>query len=64
MAAEVDLTALPYDEARDTERALRQDYSIGVNGVITGYIEVKKPGASIDPDSFRLTRPSGSGTVG
>jgi hypothetical protein len=51
-AAELGLTAVPYDEVRDTERAVRPDYAIAVNGVITGYIEVKKPGASIDPDSF------------
>ncbi|GAB3356830.1 hypothetical protein [Modestobacter lapidis] len=28
------------------------NYAIAVNGAITGYIEVKKPGASVDPDSF------------
>lgn len=52
VAAELGLTAVPYDEVRDTARAVRPDYAIGVNGAITGYIEVKKPGASIDPDNF------------
>lgn len=52
VAAELGLTAVPYDEVRDTERAVRPDYAIGVDGAITGYIEVKKPGASIDPDTF------------
>jgi hypothetical protein len=51
-AAELGLTAVPYDEVRDTERAVRPDYAIGVDGAITGYIEVKKPGASINPDTF------------
>lgn len=52
VAAELGLEAVPYDEVRDTDRAVRPDYAIGVGGAITGYIEVKKPGASIDPDSF------------
>lgn len=52
VAAELGLTAVPYDEVRDTDRAVRPDYAIAVDGVITGYIEVKKPGAGIDPDSF------------
>jgi hypothetical protein len=46
------LTAVPYDEVRDSERAVRPDYAISVDGVITGYIEVKRPGANVDPDSF------------
>lgn len=52
VAAELGLTAVPYDEVRDTDRAVRPDYAIAVDGAITGYIEVKKPGASIDPDTF------------
>jgi hypothetical protein len=51
-AALLGLTAVPYDEVRDVERAVRPDYAIAVNGAITGYIEVKRPGASVDPDSF------------
>ncbi|WP_222949595.1 type ISP restriction/modification enzyme [Micromonospora chalcea] len=43
---------MPFDEVRDTERAVRPDYAISVDGAITGYIEVKKPGASIDPRTF------------
>lgn len=52
VASELGLSAVPYDEVRDVERAVRPDYAIAVNGAITGYIEVKKPGASVDPDSF------------
>lgn len=52
VAVELGLTAVPYDEVRGTDRAVRPDYAIAVDGVITGYIEVKKPGASVDPDSF------------
>lgn len=52
VARELGLVAVPYDEVRDSERAVRPDYAISVNGAITGYIEVKKPGASIDPETF------------
>jgi hypothetical protein len=51
-AGSLGLTAVPYDEVRDVERAVRPDYAIAVDGAITGYIEVKRPGASVDPDSF------------
>lgn len=46
------LTVVPHDEARDTDRGVRPDYAIQVNGAITGYIEVKRPGANLDPESF------------
>ena len=46
------LTVVPYDEVRDTDRGVRPDYAISVNGAITGYVEIKKPGANLDPDSF------------
>lgn len=49
---ELSLTVVPHDEARDTDRGVRPDYAIQVNGAITGYIEVKKPGANLDPESF------------
>ena len=52
VAGSLGLTAVPYDEVRDVERAVRPDYAIAVNGAITGYIEVKRPGASVDPESF------------
>ncbi|MBW4703707.1 type ISP restriction/modification enzyme [Micromonospora sp. RL09-050-HVF-A] len=47
------LKVVPHDEVRDTERGVRPDYAISVNGAITGYVEVKRPGKSIDPGSFR-----------
>ncbi len=46
------LKVVPYDEVRDTDRGVRPDYAISVNGAITGYVEIKKPGANLDPDSF------------
>lgn len=42
-----------FDEVRDAERQVRPDYAFNVNGALTGYMEVKKPGASIDPVRLR-----------
>lgn len=41
---------VPYDEVRDADRGVRPDYAIAVDGAITGYVEVKKPGANLDPE--------------
>jgi hypothetical protein len=46
------LRAIPHAEVRDPERAVRPDYAIAVNGAITGYVEVKRPAAAIDPATF------------
>lgn len=32
---------------------VRPDYSVEINGAIVGYIEIKRPDASVDPASFR-----------
>lgn len=52
VGAHLSLSVVPHDEVRDTDRGVRPDYAISVKGAITGYVEVKKPGASIDPDSL------------
>ena len=46
------MRAVPYDEVRDDARAVRPDYAIGVDGAITGYVEIKRPGISVDPSTF------------
>lgn len=46
------LTVVPHDEVRDNDRGVRPDYAISVNGAITGYLEIKRPGANLDPESF------------
>lgn len=53
VAAHLRLNVTAYDEVTDSERRVRPDYAIRVGGAITGYIEVKQPGASIDPSTFR-----------
>ncbi|MGN7157910.1 type ISP restriction/modification enzyme [Dietzia cercidiphylli] len=46
------LAVVPHDEVRDDDRGVRPDYAISVGGSITGYVEVKKPGANLDPDGM------------
>lgn len=46
------LSVVPHDEVSDKDRGVRPDYAIRVNGAITGYLEVKKPGANLEPESF------------
>lgn len=43
------VAAVFHDEVRDTARQVRPDYGVSVKGLITGYLEVKAPGKSIDP---------------
>ncbi|WP_169951176.1 type ISP restriction/modification enzyme [Microbispora sp. H11081] len=50
---QLSLTAVFHDEVRDTQRQVRPDYGVSINGAITGYVEVKAPGKSIDPASLR-----------
>lgn len=42
-----------HDETQLRDIGVRPDYAVQANGAIIGYIEVKKPGLSIDPDTFR-----------
>lgn len=46
------LSVSPQDEVRDADRAVRPDYAMKVNGVITGYLEVKAPGVSVDTATY------------
>ncbi|MFF7973343.1 type ISP restriction/modification enzyme [Streptomyces sp. NPDC007905] len=41
-----------HDETRLDALGVRPDYAVQVDGAIVGYIEVKKPGLNIDPESF------------
>lgn len=44
--------AVFYDEVRDTERRVRPDYAVSIEGAIGGYVEVKAPGKPVDPKTF------------
>lgn len=41
-----------HDEFRVADLGVRPDYAIRASGELTGYIELKKPGLSVDPDTF------------
>lgn len=41
-----------HDEFRLADLGVRPDYAIRADGELAGYIELKKPGLSIDPDTF------------
>lgn len=42
-----------HGEAPLSGLGVRPDYAIRVDGVVTGYAEVKRPGASVDPATFQ-----------
>lgn len=48
----IGLSAVFHDEVRDSERRVRPDYGVSVAGAISGYVEVKAPGHTIDPAKF------------
>ncbi|MER5480836.1 type ISP restriction/modification enzyme [Streptomyces sp. NPDC002734] len=41
-----------HDEVAIPELGVRPDYAVQVDGVVNGYIEVKKPGLTVDPGTF------------
>lgn len=41
-----------HDEFRVPDLGVRPDYAIRASGELAGYIELKKPGLSVDPDNF------------
>ena len=41
-----------HDEYRIPDLGVRPDYAVRASGEITGYIELKKPGLPVDPDTF------------
>jgi hypothetical protein len=46
------MSAVFHDEVRDAERRVRPDYGVSIDGAISGYVEVKAPGHTIDPARF------------
>ncbi|WP_234336866.1 type ISP restriction/modification enzyme [Streptomyces xylophagus] len=41
-----------HDEYRLPDLGVRPDYAVRANNDITGYVELKKPGLSVDPETF------------
>ncbi|MGW7341033.1 type ISP restriction/modification enzyme [Streptomyces sp. NPDC054808] len=53
VGSELGARAVFHDEVRDTERRVRPDYGVSVDGAITGYVEVKAPRKAIAPTALR-----------
>lgn len=47
------VAAVFHDEVRDSQRQVRPDYGVSVDGAITGYVEIKAPDKPIDPAALR-----------
>ncbi len=43
---------VPYDEVSELDGSVRPDFAINVDGLISGHIELKAPGVSLDPASY------------
>jgi hypothetical protein len=50
--AALSVAAVFHDEVRDSERRVRPDYGVRVNGAMSGYIEVKAPERKVNPATF------------
>lgn len=46
------LSVVAHDEARLERARARPDFAIRVDGLITGHVELKKPGTNLDPGRF------------
>lgn len=47
----LDLAVVAHDEAA-TEHGARPDFAVRVDGLVTGHVELKKPGTALDPAAF------------
>lgn len=49
------LHVVPHDEVSEQAGAVRPDFAVRVQGAITGHIELKAPGTSLDPETYGRT---------
>ncbi|REE97888.1 type ISP restriction/modification enzyme [Thermomonospora umbrina] len=47
------LDVVPHGEAPLSGLGVRPDYAVRVDGAVTGYIEIKRPGAVLNPEVFK-----------
>lgn len=50
-----ELPVVTHDEVREMGGALRADFAISVKGALSGHIELKAPGTSLDPETYGKT---------
>lgn len=53
------LNVTAHNEVRALNGIVRPDFGVRVNGVLTGYIELKAPGKSLDPSTYGKTSHDG-----
>jgi Type ISP C-terminal specificity domain/N-6 DNA Methylase len=55
IGAAAKIPLVTHDEVREMDGALRADFAISVKGALTGHIELKAPGVSLDPETYGKT---------
>jgi hypothetical protein len=53
VAAQSNRKIVTHGEAPLVESGVRPDYALRIDGVVTGYLEVKRPNLDLDPSTFR-----------
>ncbi|MFK0085551.1 type ISP restriction/modification enzyme [Glutamicibacter sp. NPDC090743] len=53
------LHVVAHDEVSEQDGAVRPDFGIRVNSVLSGHVELKAPGVSLDPDDYSLNSHNG-----
>jgi len=49
------LRTVLHEEVREDAGTVRPDYGLKINGLMSGHIELKKPGTSLDPSTYAKT---------
>ncbi|WP_082317792.1 type ISP restriction/modification enzyme [Streptomyces sp. NRRL WC-3549] len=49
------LSVVAHNEVAELDGSVRPDFGVRVNGVITGHVELKAPGVSLDPSSYGIS---------
>jgi hypothetical protein len=55
----LNLDVVMHEEVREDSGTVRPDYGIRVNGLMSGHLELKKPGTSLDPSTYGVTSHNG-----
>ena len=53
------LTTVLHEEVREDAGTVRPDYGVRVNGLMSGHIELKRPGTSLDPATYSKSSHNG-----
>lgn len=53
------LKTVMHEEVREDAGTVRPDYGVRINGLMSGHLELKKPGTSLDPSTYSKTTHNG-----